>query len=137
MLGKTIDKGALYSSMDVRLLEAFRAVVDHRSVTAAAGAMGVTQPAVSTQIARLEEMVGFALFERSGGRLKPTSEGMLFYAEAMRVLGEFDRLQTTTAQIREGQAGRLTIASHPWAAISLLPKLVSEFLSERTGVSVP
>ena len=58
--------------MDVRLLEAFRAVVDHRSVTAAAGAMGVTQPAVSTQIARLEEMVGFALFERSGGRLKPT-----------------------------------------------------------------
>src|SRR5882757_6740555 len=137
MLGKTIDKGALYSSMDVRLLEAFRAVVDHRSVTAAAGAMGVTQPAVSTQIAKLEEMVGFALFERSGGRLKPTSEGMLFYAEAMRVLGEFDRLQTTTTQIREGQAGRLTIASHPWAAISLLPKLVSEFLSERTGVSVP
>ena len=136
MLGKTIDKGALYSSMDVRLLEAFRAVVDHRSVTAAAGAMGVTQPAVSTQIAKLEEMVGFALFERSGGRLKPTSEGMLFYAEAMRVLGEFDRLQTTTVQIRGGQAGRLTIASHPWAAISLLPKLVSEFLSERTGVSV-
>jgi DNA-binding transcriptional LysR family regulator len=136
MLGKTIDKGALYSSMDVRLLEAFRAVVDHRSVTAAAGAMGVTQPAVSTQIARLEEMIGFALFERSGGRLKPTAEGMLFYAEAMRVLGEFDRLQTTTAQIREGQAGRLTIASHPWAAISLLPKLVSEFLSERPGVSV-
>ena len=41
--------------MDVRLLEAFRAVVDNRSVTAAASAMGVTQPAVSTQIARLEE----------------------------------------------------------------------------------
>jgi len=122
--------------MDVRLLEAFRAVVDHRSVTAAAGAMGVTQPAVSTQIARLEETIGFALFERSGGRLKPTPEGLLFYAEATRVLGEVDRLQTTTAQIREGQAGRLTIASHPWAAISLLPKLVSEFLAQRPGVSV-
>jgi len=122
--------------MDVRLLEAFRAVVDHRSVTAAAGAMGVTQPAVSTQIARLEEMIGFTLFERSGGRLKPTPEGLLFYAEATRVLGEVDRLQTTTAQIREGQAGRLTIASHPWAAISLLPKLVSEFLAQRPGISV-
>ena len=36
--------------MDVRLLEAFRAVVDHRSVTNAAAAMGVTQPAVSAQI---------------------------------------------------------------------------------------
>jgi DNA-binding transcriptional LysR family regulator len=122
--------------MDVRLLEAFRAVVDHRSVTAAAGAMGLTQPAVSTQIARLEETIGFALFERSGGRLKPTPEGLLFYAEATRVLGEVDRLQATTVQIREGQAGRLTIASHPWAAISLLPKLVSEFLALRPGVSV-
>jgi DNA-binding transcriptional LysR family regulator len=122
--------------MDVRLLEAFRAVVDHRSVTAAAGALGVTQPAVSTQIARLEEAIGFALFERSGGRLKPTPEGMLFYAEATRVLGEVDRLQATTVQIREGQAGRLAIASHPWAAISLLPRLVSQFLAERPGVSV-
>lgn len=122
--------------MDVRLLEAFRAVVDHRSVTAAAGAMGVTQPAVSTQIARLEETIGFALFERIGGRLKPTPEGLLFYAEAMRVLGEHDRLQAATAQIREGQAGRLIIASHPWAAISLLPRLVSDFLRDRPGVAV-
>ncbi|CAN5901966.1 LysR family transcriptional regulator [soil metagenome] len=122
--------------MDVRLLEAFRAVVDHHSVTAAAGAMGVTQPAVSTQIARLEESVGFALFERSGGRLKPTAEGLLFYAEATRVLGEVDRLQAATVQIRDGNAGRLAIASHPWAAISLLPKLVSDFLVERPGVSV-
>ncbi len=122
--------------MDVRHLEAFRAVVAHRSVEAAAGAMGVTQPAVSTQIARLEETIGFALFERSGGRLKPTAEGMLFYAEATRVLGEVDRLQAATAQIRDGNAGRLAIASHPWAAISLLPKLVSDFLAERPGVSV-
>src|SRR5258707_3184016 len=136
MLGKTIDKGALYISMDVRLLEAFRAVVDHRSVTAAAGAMGVTQPAVSTQIARLEETIGFALFERSGGRLKPTPEGLLFYAEASRVLGEVDRLQAATAQIREGQSGRLVIASHPSASISLLPGLVAEFLAGRPEVSV-
>jgi DNA-binding transcriptional LysR family regulator len=122
--------------MDVRLLEAFRAVMDHRSVTAAAGAMGITQPAVSTQIARLEEAVGFALFDRASGRLKPTPEAVLFYAEATRVLGEVDRLQVTAAQIREGHAGRLTIASHPWAAISLLPKLVSQFLVDRPGVSV-
>jgi DNA-binding transcriptional LysR family regulator len=122
--------------MDVKLLEAFRAVVDHRSMTAAAGAMGVTQPAVSTQIARLEETVGFPLFERANGRLKPTAEGVLFYAEASRVLGEVDRLQAATAQIREGQSGRLVIASHPSAAISLLPNLVAQFLAERPGVSV-
>ncbi len=122
--------------MDVKLLEAFRAVVDHRSVTAAATAMGVSQPAVSAQIVRLEESVGFSLFERAGGRLKPTAEGLLFYAEASRVLGEVDRLQAATAQIREGQSGRLVIASHPSASISLLPGLVAEFLAGRPEVSV-
>lgn len=122
--------------MDVKLLEAFRAVIDHRSVTGAAAAMGVTQPAVSTQISRLEQLVGFSLFERSGGRLKPTSEGMLFYAEASRALGEIDRLALATVQIREGQSGRLVIASHPSAAISLLPPLVAGFIASRPGVSV-
>jgi DNA-binding transcriptional LysR family regulator len=122
--------------MDVKLLEAFRAVVDSRSVTAAAQALGITQPAVSGQIAKLEESVGFPLFERAGGRLKPTPEGLLFYAEASRVLGEVDRLAATTAQIREGQSGRLVIASHPAAAISILPQLVAAFVAERPGVSV-
>src|SRR6201991_3414347 len=122
--------------MDVKLLEAFRAVVDSRSVTAAAQALGITQHAVSVQIAKLEESVGFPLFERAGGRLKPTPEGMLFYAEASRVLGEVDRLAATTVQIREGQSGRLVIASHPSAPISLLPPLVAKFLRERPGLSV-
>ena len=99
--------------------------------------MGITQPAVAGQIAKLEESVGFPLFERAaGGRLKPTPEGMLFYAEATRVLGEVDRLAATTAQIREGQSGRLVIASHPAAAISLLPALVADFVAQRPGVSV-
>jgi DNA-binding transcriptional LysR family regulator len=80
--------------------------------------------------------VGFSLFERANGRLKPTAEGILFYAEASRVLGEVDRLQAATAQIREGQSGRLAVASHPSAAISLLPNLVAQFLAERPGVSV-
>ena len=101
--------------MDVRLLEAFRAVVDHRSVTAAAGALGVTQPAVSTQIARLEEAIGFALFERSGGRLKPTPEGMLFYAEATRVLQTMDRRLAKFPEVERvfGKAGRSTSPTDP------------------------
>lgn len=122
--------------MDVRLLEAFRAVVDHRSVTNAAVATGVTQPAVSAQIARLEHELGFSLFDRSNGRLKPTAEGLLFYAEASKALTGIDRLTQAAEQIRTAQTGRLVIASHPSAAISLLPGLVSAFLAERPGVLV-
>jgi DNA-binding transcriptional LysR family regulator len=122
--------------MEFRLLEAFRAVVDHRSVTNAAAVMGVTQPAVSAQIARLEQELGFLLFDRSNGRLKPTAEGILFYAEADRALNGIDRLAQAAEQIRTAQTRRLVIASHPSAAISLLPSLVSTFLAERPGVVV-
>ncbi len=122
--------------MDVRLLEAFRAVVDHRSVTGAAASLGVTQPAVSAQIARLEQELGFSLFDRGNGRLKPTAEGLLFYAEASKALTGIDRLTQAAEQIRTAQMGRLIIASHPSAAISLLPPLISTFLAERPGVQV-
>src|SRR5215813_4116969 len=125
-----------HRQMDVRLLEAFRAVVDHRSVTQAAAAMRVTQPAVSAQIARLEQELGFPLFDRSNGRLKPTAEGMLFYAEADKVLTGMDRLSEAARQIRTAQAGRLIIAGHPSAAISVLPALISAFVAERPGVHV-
>ena len=122
--------------MDFRLLEAFRAVVDHRTVTNAAASLGVTQPAVSAQIARLEQELGFSLFERGNGRLKPTPEGLLFYAEASKALTGIDRLTQAALQIRTAQVGRLVIASHPSAAISLLPPIISAFLAARPGVLV-
>jgi DNA-binding transcriptional LysR family regulator len=122
--------------MDVRLLEAFRAVVDHRTVTNAATSLGVTQPAVSAQIARLEQELGFLLFERGNGRLKPTPEGLLFYAEASKALTGIDRLAQAALQIRTAQVGHLIIASHPSAAISLLPPIISAFLAQRPGVLV-
>jgi DNA-binding transcriptional LysR family regulator len=122
--------------MDIRLLETFRMVIDQSSATAAAAALGLTQPAVSSQIARLEDAVGFPLFERSGGRLRPTPEGLLFYTEATKALDGFDRLTHAAEQIRSATAGRLVVASHPSAAISLLPPVVSAFVSERPGVLV-
>lgn len=122
--------------MDLRLLETFRTVIDQSSATAAAAALGLTQPAVSAQIARLEETVGFPLFERNGGRLRPTPEGLLFYTEAMKALDGFDRLTHAAEQIRSATAGRLVVASHPSAAISLLPPVVAAFVKERPGVLV-
>jgi DNA-binding transcriptional LysR family regulator len=122
--------------MDLRQLEIFRAVIENRSATRAAAAMGVTQPAVSAQIARLEMQVGFALFDRKPGRLEPTAEAMLLYGEVAQSLSGIDRLTQAILDIRQAQAGRLVIASQPGAAISLLPTLAAEFLRARPGVTV-
>lgn len=122
--------------LDLRLLEAFKTVVDARSVTQAAGIMGVTQPAVSAQLSRLEETVGFQLFNRRNGRLTPTKEGLLFYQEVAKVTADIAHLQQAAENIRKGSLGRLVIASHPSAGLSLLPPLVAGFLQAHPDVSV-
>ncbi len=122
--------------MDVKLLEAFRTVMDNRSVTRAATILRVTQPAVSAQIARLEVLVGFDLFERTGGRLKPTPQGRQFYTEAMHTLGMIDRLEQVTTTIRSGRAGSIIIASYPVASVSILPELVTRFSAKHPDTIV-
>ena len=122
--------------MDIKLLEAFRTVMENRSVTGAARVLGLTQPAVSAQIARLQAVVGFQIFERVGGRLKPTAEGRQFHREVMRALGMIDRLQQTAEIIRTGTAGKVVIASHPSASISLLPELMARFSARHPSATV-
>jgi DNA-binding transcriptional LysR family regulator len=122
--------------MDVKLLEAFRAVIETGSATHAAAAMGVTQPAVSAQIARLEAELGFDLFMRAGNRLRPTPEALSFHAEVDRTLGHLDDLVRSAALLRKGESGALTIASHPMAGVTLLPPVVASFVRERPAARI-
>ena len=122
--------------MDFKLLEAFKVVIETRSVTQAAVVLGVSQPAVSAQLGRLEEMLGFRLFDRTGGRLKPTNEGLSFYEDVAKALDNISYLEQAAENIRKGALGQLVIASHPSAGISLLPDLISAFLREHAGVAV-
>lgn len=120
--------------MDHRQTEIFRAVIDQGSVTAAARALGVSQPAVSGSLAKLEKSVGFVLFRREGRRLVPTTEARLLHAEASRLLDGFARLDASIAEISAAQRGTLTIATNPGPAISWLPSVAAAFRRERPQV---
>src|ERR1700742_2284644 len=122
--------------IDPRLLEAFRSVLDSGSMTHAAASLGLTQPAVSAQIARLESDVGFALFVRSGNRVRPTAEAMAFRREVEQTLIKINDLGRVAQQIRSGEVGSLTIASHPMAGVTLLPPVVAAFARERPDIKV-
>src|SRR3546814_6625443 len=63
-----------YTSMDLRQLQVFHTVMETRSASRAARILGVSQPAVSTLLKRLEERLGIALFARERNRLEPTPE---------------------------------------------------------------
>lgn len=65
----------------LKALVAFEAALRLGSLSAAARALSTTQPAISQRIRGLEEAVGQVLFERGGGGLRPTREGLRFYDE--------------------------------------------------------
>jgi DNA-binding transcriptional LysR family regulator len=122
--------------MDYRQLEMFEAVVSLGSVTEAARSLGVTQPAVSTAMGKLERDVGFVLFRRDGRRSLPTAEARLLYGEAVRVLADFRRLSEAAAGISAAQSGTLTIATNPTPAIAWLPAVAGAFCRARPQVKL-
>jgi len=80
-------------SVSVRQIEYVVAVAEHGGVTSAAGALHVSQPALSVSIARLEEHLGKPLFiRRKGCAVVPTSFGRNFLEESNQVLQSMTRL---------------------------------------------
>ena len=77
-------------NLDMTTLRSFLAVADQGGVTRAAGMLNLTQSAVSMQIKRLEEMLGLALFDRTGRRIALTGNGeqLLSYARRMVELND-------------------------------------------------
>jgi DNA-binding transcriptional LysR family regulator len=120
----------------LRQLEAFRAVIIAGGVTPAANMLNISQPAVSRLVANLETAIGIPLFERSGGRLHPTMEADYLYDEVDRAISNLEHVSQLAADIRNQKAGHLRIACLPGFATTLLPGVVSEFLKDRSDITV-
>jgi len=120
----------------IRQLEAFRAIMITGGVTAAAGMLNISQPAVSRLISNLEETLGFAVFQRRNGRLHPTQEADFLFSEVDRVFANLDHIAQMSDDILHQKKGHLRIACLPGFATSLLPDVVADFLAERDGVTI-
>ncbi|MFT5692320.1 MAG: DNA-binding transcriptional LysR family regulator [Oceanicoccus sp.] len=107
-------------------------VAETGGFTQTAERLGRTQPAISQQIKKLEELIGQPLFRREGQRAELTSAGrdLLIYARQIltlndQVVGHFDN---------PGVSGRLRFGIPSEFAVSLLPKIVSRFASAYPNV---
>ncbi|MFN3986651.1 MAG: LysR family transcriptional regulator [Rhodocyclaceae bacterium] len=107
--------------MRLRQIEVFRAVMLTGSVSAAARLLEVSQPVASRVIRHAETQLGFALFERSRGRLAPTPEARALFVQVQRAWTEVERIDALAANLRRGRSGLLRIAATPSLATSLLP----------------
>lgn len=123
--------------MNLRQLEAFRAVMMSGSVTQAAHSLNLSQPAVSKMIADLEHAVGFKLFVRSKGTaLGVTPEAEAFLFEVERSFIGISALKQAALDIRNMSTGNLRIAALPALGVSFLPDVISEYRQRRPGVTI-
>ena len=122
--------------MSFRHVEAFRAVIAAGSMTAAAQRLHTSQPQVSRLIAQLEAITGLPLFERAGGRLAPTLDGMRFSAEVVRAFVGLSSLEAAAVRIRSFGSGRLRVAAMPRLAGGLLARAVARFKTEHQEVAI-
>lgn len=94
--------------MDLRHLRYFIGIVDAGSMTQAADRLGVAQPSLSAHIARMEEELETALFDRLPRGIRPTEAGRVLYLRAQAILASFDQAM---AEVR-GVPGRVSGKVH-------------------------
>ncbi|MCF2904991.1 LysR family transcriptional regulator [Octadecabacter sp. CECT 8868] len=78
------------SDIDLRLLRVFQAVAEAGGFAKAQGNLGISQPAISAQIAKLEDRLGLRLADRGPQGFSLTTEGVLVLQEANRLLASVD-----------------------------------------------
>ena len=66
-------------AVNLRHIEIFHAVMTTGNLTEAAQLLHTSQPTVSRELARLEQLLDYALFERAQGRLRPTARALALY----------------------------------------------------------
>ena len=116
--------------MDLRRLEYFVAVAEAGSFSKAAAASVMSQPALSQQVAALEQEVGQRLLTRTGRGAEPTDAGLALLAHARAI---FQLADQARADMRERQlvpSGRITIGLPPRVSHALTADLVERFRVE-------
>ncbi|MCB8840344.1 LysR family transcriptional regulator [Aurantimonas sp. VKM B-3413] len=122
--------------MRARQLEVFCAVMRAGTVTGAARALNISQPALSQVLLHAEDELGFRLFERVKGRLVPTLAAEELYPEAQHVFAGLDALRRRTEDMRKGRTGLVRLAASPPPAIGLVPAALQRFRGDRPDVTV-
>jgi DNA-binding transcriptional LysR family regulator len=120
----------------IKQLEAFVEVVRRGTVSRAAEALGVTQPALTARLHALERELGQDLFARSGRGVRLTDAGRVFLPHAERALLAIQDGRASIADLASGRAGKLVIGATGSVSSYVLPKVLKRFRTEHPRVEL-
>ena len=119
----------------LRQLKVFEAVARHRSFSRAAEELHLTQPAVSTQVAKLVEHAGLPLFEQIGKKIHLTPAGEEMLRCSREIIQKFQEAEEAMAQFKGVSGGRLNVSVIS-AGDYFFPRLLVEFAQRHAGVTL-
>ena len=122
--------------MDSLLLRSFLTVYELGSVGRAAQQIGVSQPALSKTIRRLEDRLQAALFERTPTGMVPTVVGETLARHARLIEAELRHAENEVASLRGGMAGHINLGTSPAVAAALMAIVSTDLWQARPGLRV-
>ncbi|MGN6374348.1 MAG: LysR substrate-binding domain-containing protein [Sphingomonas sp.] len=114
----------------------FACVVEHRSFSAAAEAIGVSKATVSKAVSRLESHLGTSLFHRTSRRLTLTESGKALADHARRILAEAQAAEETARDGATLPAGTIRVAAPMSFGTIYLAPLVADFLTANPAIQI-
>jgi DNA-binding transcriptional LysR family regulator len=113
--------------IDAKLLRTFVTIVDLRSFTRAGRRLGLSQSAISQQIAAQERQLGVKLLVRAGNGVRPTPAGEILLHYARQILSKVDEAQRVLTAYEATGSGVLRIGAGGAACEHLLPSVLQSF----------
>src|SRR5215212_10717843 len=122
--------------MDLRHVRTFVTVAEVGTVSAAAARLHVAQPALSRQIAHLEDELGLKLFDRVGRRLLLTSQGEQLLKDCRGLLNYARALGEQAQVLRRGDVGVLRVSASPHLIEGIFPEFLRDYAARYPNVQV-
>ncbi|ACV64440.1 transcriptional regulator, LysR family [Desulfofarcimen acetoxidans DSM 771] len=113
--------------MNFNFLQTFVTVIEFNSISKAAKALNITQPAVSKQIASLEDHFGIKLLERLGRKMVPTEAGNRLNRHAKIILNSLQQAEKEINEMISEVRGNLVIGASTIPGQYILPKIIGLF----------
>lgn len=121
--------------LELRQLRHVLAVAEHGGFARAAGALRMSQPALSRSIQNLERQAGNLLFLRTANGAELTDIGRLYILRARQIVQMAEELEREAEIDRSLQSGHVSVGGGPYTAQSILSMALARFVHERPRVS--
>lgn len=128
--------GDMDSELDLHSIRIVRAIAELGTISAAARALGYSQPAISQHLRRTEMRLGTPLVVRAGRGVRLTEAGQVVARHAIAITSALDAASGDLAELVGLASGTVRVAAFPTASSTLIPRLLSDMRRRHPGITV-